>query len=176
MLPCGFDGSFLCLSHEVFEFGEHLFDRIEIGTVGREEQEPCSGTLDDLPDRVALVAAEVVHDDNVAGVEASEQDLLDIALEALAVDRPVKHARCRDPVASKGSQERHGLPVAMRDVGHQPLPFQAPAPDGGHVGLGPGFVDKDQPRRINPALVFLPPAAASGDVRSFLFAGVVCFF
>ena len=81
MLPCGFDGSFLCLSHEVFEFGEHLFDRIEIGTVGREEQEPCSGTLDDLPDRVALVAAEVVHDDNVAGVEASEQDLLDIALK-----------------------------------------------------------------------------------------------
>jgi hypothetical protein len=106
VLPCGFDGSFLCLSHEVFEFGEHLFDRIEIGTVGREEQEPCSGTLDDLPDRVALVTAEVVHDDNVAGVEASEQDLLDIALEALAVDRPVKHAGCRDPIASKGSQER----------------------------------------------------------------------
>jgi len=46
----------------------------------------------------------------------------------------------------------------------------------GHVGLGPGLVDKDQPFGIKPALVFLPSLAPAGDVGAILLAGVQALF
>jgi hypothetical protein len=41
----------------------------------------------------------------------------------------------------------------------------------GHVSLGPGFVDENQPTRIYPALVLAPLLAAPADVRLILLAG-----
>jgi hypothetical protein len=46
----------------------------------------------------------------------------------------------------------------------------------GHVGLGPGLVDKDQARGIKPPLIFFPLRAPPGDVRPILLAGVQAFF
>lgn len=39
-------------------------------------------------DRFALVTAEVIHDHDVAGAQRRDQDLFDIDLEDLAIDRP----------------------------------------------------------------------------------------
>jgi hypothetical protein len=52
----------------VLELGEELFDRIEVGRVFRQKQQPCAGGADRLAHRLALVAAEVVEDDDVAGL------------------------------------------------------------------------------------------------------------
>ena len=41
---------------------------------------------------MALMVAEVVHDDNVAGAEGGNQELFDVSAEAGAVDRPVDDA------------------------------------------------------------------------------------
>jgi hypothetical protein len=46
----------------------------------------------------------------------------------------------------------------------------------GHIGLGPGLVDKDQPFGVKPALVFLPLLAPAGDIGTILFAGVQALF
>jgi hypothetical protein len=46
----------------------------------------------------------------------------------------------------------------------------------GHVGLGPGFVDKDQPFGVKPALVFPPSLAPAGNVGAVLFAGAQALF
>jgi hypothetical protein len=46
----------------------------------------------------------------------------------------------------------------------------------GHVGLGPGLVDKDQAFGVKPALVCLPPLAPAGDVGAVLFAGMQALF
>jgi len=46
----------------------------------------------------------------------------------------------------------------------------------GHVGLRPGFVDKDQAFGRKSALVFLPPLAPAGDVGAILLAGVQALF
>jgi hypothetical protein len=46
----------------------------------------------------------------------------------------------------------------------------------GHVGFGPGLVDKDQPFGIKSALVFLPSLAPAGDVGAILLAGVQALF
>lgn len=41
-----------------------------------------------------------------------------------------------------------------------------------HVGLGPGFVDEDQLRRIKPGLAHTPCDAGFGDVGPILLGGV----
>jgi len=46
------------------------------------------------------VAAKVVHDDNVTWGERGYEELLDIGEEELAIDRPVEHAGCVDPIVT----------------------------------------------------------------------------
>lgn len=88
------------MAHPVPYLGEGLFDRIGVGGVGWQEPEPCAGGFDALADSRGLVAAEIVHDDNVAGLEGGHQLLLDISAQALAIDRPVEDTRRGEPVAA----------------------------------------------------------------------------
>lgn len=53
----------------------------------------------------------------------------------------------------------------------KPAAFGCPATQGSHVGLGPGFVDEDQPLGVNPALVLFPLFAPSCDLGTELFGG-----
>lgn len=46
-----------------------------------------------------LDGAGIVHDDNVGGFEDRHELLLDPGAQAPAIDRPVEHARRREPVA-----------------------------------------------------------------------------
>ena len=56
-------------AQDVFELGEGLFDRVEIGPVGREKPKFGSGGFNRDFDGGALVSAEVVHDHDVAGAQ-----------------------------------------------------------------------------------------------------------
>jgi hypothetical protein len=44
--PGALDGSFGCFSQQMFELGEDLFDRVEIGAIGRQEEQPCACSPD----------------------------------------------------------------------------------------------------------------------------------
>jgi hypothetical protein len=58
------------------------------------------------------VAAEIVHDDDVAGLQGGDEDLLDIGSEALAVDRAIENPWSLDPVVAQGGQDQNAmLPV-----------------------------------------------------------------
>src|SRR3546814_14897181 len=78
----------------------------------------------DLP---GLVAAEIVHDDDIARLEAGDQLLANIGQEAFAVDRTVEDARRGEPIAAQGAQEGHGAPVAVRGEAANPLASWPPA-------------------------------------------------
>lgn len=43
----------------------NLLDRLEIGTVGRQEEEACRGSPDRGADSLSLVAAKIVHHSDV---------------------------------------------------------------------------------------------------------------
>ena len=60
------------------------------------------------------MATEIVHDDNVAGPKGRDEDLLDVDLKALAVDRPLEKPLGIDPVVTQCCQERRCLPVTVR--------------------------------------------------------------
>jgi hypothetical protein len=57
---------------------EGVLDRIELGAVGREVEQARARILDRRTDAQALVAAEVVHDDDVAWLQLGNQHLIDI--------------------------------------------------------------------------------------------------
>ena len=98
------------------------------------------------------MAAEIVHDDDVAGFEDRNELLFDIGAEAFAVDRAVEDARGREPVAAQGAEEGQRPPVAVRREAPQAITLRPPSAQRGHVGLDPGLVDEDQTPRIEIGL------------------------
>lgn len=164
------------LPEPVLELGEDLLDRVEVRAVGRQEEAVGADGADRLPDSFALVAAEVVEDDDIAGPEGGSQELLHIGAEALAVDRSVEDAGRVDPIDPEGSEEGERAPAAMRRLADQAFAARPPAPERGHIGLGPGLVDEDEPPRVDRRLPGAPSGAAARDVGAVLFTGERGFF
>ena len=95
-------------------FGEHLLDRVEVGRVfGQQEQ--CGTVATDGPAHgLALVAARIVHDDDVAGLESRDESVVDVTLEVGAGDRPVEQPSGGAAIMTKCCREGHGFPSAPR--------------------------------------------------------------
>lgn len=174
--PCCLCGSLCGFAHEVFELGEDLLDGVQVGAVGRQEQQSCANAADCGADGRPFVAAQIVHDDDVARRECGHEELLDILKEAGRVDRLVENARGIDPVAAQGCKKRHRFPMAVRHLGVEPLSLGCPATQGCHVGLGPRLVDEDEPPGIKPPLELLPLPTPPGDLRPQLLGGQDAFF
>ncbi len=175
-LADGFGGSARGLTQQVLELGEHLLDRIEIWGVFGQEERLGAGATDGLAHGFALVTTQIVHDDDVAGLERRDEGVLDVALEAGAVDRAVEQPRGVDAIMAQRGQERHGLPSAPRHLGLEPVAPRRPSPERRHVGLGPRLVDEDQALRIDALAILDPLRPSSPDVEAILFAGQHGFF
>src|SRR5277367_3744469 len=57
------------------------------------------------------------------------------------------------------------LPCGTLSTSRSPLAAQA-----GHIGLGPGFIDEDQPPRVDEPLIGSPSFAVATYVRAILLA------
>jgi len=105
-MPQLVDGPDGLCAKQGFELGEGHFDGVEIGAVGRQEEDPCSSVADELFHERALVSGQVVHDDDIALVQGWSQMGLDIGLEDRPVDRRVddeggsESCRCLVPAFS----------------------------------------------------------------------------
>jgi hypothetical protein len=82
------------------------------------------------------VAAEIVNDDDVAGLERGDEELLDVGQEAFAVDWSIDDTRSIDTVPAQRGKEGQCSPAAMRNLGDQALASQRAAVGSRHVGLG----------------------------------------
>lgn len=169
-------GSFSGLSEQMFEFGEHLLDGVQVGGVGRQEDQLGACLADGAAYLGPFVAAQIVHHDDIAGLKGRTQNLLHPCNHALAVDRLIEHERRIDPIVTQRGDECHRTPVTVRNLGMQPLAHRCPAAQRGHVGFGPGLINKNQPPGIKPPLILLPLRASPGDLRAKLFGGKHAFF
>src|SRR5215204_6140537 len=146
------------------------------GEIFWQEDQLGAGRADELAYGFALVAAEIVHDDDVARLQGGDEDPLDVSSEVFAVDWAIEDPWSVNPVMAQGGQESRGLPVAVWDLGVESLATLRPSPQRRHVGLGPGLVDEDQTLRRNPALILAPLRPPPRDVRTIAFAGDDAFF
>lgn len=60
------------------------------GEYFRQEKKLCSCSADELSHSFALVTAQIVQDHDIAGTKGWDKDLLNINLEAFAIDRALK--------------------------------------------------------------------------------------
>ena len=134
------------------------------------------GAADGAPDCGSFVAAEIVHDHDLPGLERGDEKLFDIGSEAWAIDRPVEDAGRVDPVRAQGREEGQRPPVAVRHRGDQPLSQRCAPVRARHVRLDPGLVDEDEPFRVNLGLMPLPARALARHVGAALLAGAQAFF
>jgi hypothetical protein len=111
----------------MLEFGEEWLDRVQVGRIFGKEQQLCSCCTDGLANRLALVRAQIVHDDDIARLQGRDQFGFHIGPEALAVDRAIEDPGRFNPVMTQGSDEGLGLPMAVRNDGLDPLATLAPA-------------------------------------------------
>lgn len=117
------------------------------------------------------MAAEIVGDDNTARFERRDQGLLNPRCKTLAIDRAVEDAGRNDAVVAQTGNEGQRFPMSVRYFVDERLTFRVPAMGAGHIGFGPGFVDKDHAPEVYLALDPAPAGSAARDVGPILFFG-----
>lgn len=114
---------------------------------------------------------EIVHYDDVSGMENGDEHFLDIEPEPLAVDRTVDQPRRVNAISPKRCDECHRVPVAERGLLFQPMSACSPSSERRHVGLDPGFIDENKPIRVDPVPRGDPLATPTRHVRAILLDG-----
>jgi len=109
-------------------------------------------------------------------MQCRTEDLPDIGLEDFRVGGSINSHAGRRTVQSDGTDHGGGLPVTVGSAGMDTLSFGSPATQTRQVGLGTGFVQKDQPGRVKTCLPTPPEPARPGDVRTILLTGAECLF
>ena len=122
------------------------------------------------------MAAEIVHDDDVARLQRWQQDLFDIGAEAFPVDRPIEQAGSCEAVVPQRAEEGHRAPVAMWCEAAKASSFRCPSAQWNHVGLDPGLVDEDQTLWIKAGLPRSPAPSPASNVRASLLKSEQSFF
>jgi hypothetical protein len=128
---------------ERLQFGERLFDRIEVGTVGRQESDVRADGFNRGADLRLLVHHEVIEDDDIAGAERRHQDLFDVGEKAHIVDRAIEDRRGADPFDRQRGDHRRRLPMTAGGVVVKPGAPRTATVAAQEIGGDAALVQKD---------------------------------
>ena len=159
-----------------FEFGEEVFDGVEVRRIGRQEDDLRTARGDGFTHPGHFVAAEVVGYHDIARLQGRTQHFLDVVKEGLAVHRAVQEPGSLDPVRAQGGDEGVGVPVTMGGVVHAALALGSPAVAPGHAGGHAGLIKKNELLAALLLLSLSPLLSGQAHVFSFLLAGAQSFF
>ena len=175
-VPKAVTGAFADLSEQRFEFGEGLLDRIEVGAVGWQVEQPGLPAFDGLRKAGDLVAGQIVHDDNIARPQRRGENLFDISPEDVTVHGAIEDIRGGDAGGAQTGDKSGGFPVTVGHRGQQAQTSGASARAPGHVGCRRGLVEEHQMLRVESGLAPDEGVAGLGHVTTLLLSGVQAFF
>ena len=159
-----------------FEFGESLFNGIEVGTVRRQVADANPSSRKQLADVMDFVGGEVVEDERVARAQLRTEHLLKISRENLGIDGAFDQKGSFDAFMAQGRNEGGTLPVAVRDGTETTLAHRAATMVAGHLGVQAGFINKHQLADIPAGLLPSPKPPGGFNVRPILLGGARRFF
>jgi len=160
----------------VFNFAPHLLYRIKVRGIGRQEENLCAPLSDQAKSGLAFVRGQVVHNNQVPRPQEGGQYLLDIDAEDFRVRRAFDgHAGSRT-IHPHGPNDGGAVPVPVRSAAMDALAASSPPAQPGHIGLGAGLIQKDQPRRVERPLPSPPAPPRPDNVGPVLFAGAERLF
>src|SRR5271157_4481028 len=163
-------------SAPMLELGEDLLDRVQVRRIFRQEEKLRSGLSDGAAHSLAAMTAEIVHDNDFAGIERRNQALPDPGEKDRAVDRAVEETRRCDAIVAQRRYEGHGFPALEGRLADHSAAARSPASKRRHVGLGPGFINENQALGIDAVLIGAPLLAPALNVFAILFLGGCGFF
>lgn len=126
------------------EFSESHFDWIQVGAIGRQEEEPGTAFSEDSLCLFAFVAREIVENDDVAGTERRRKLGFDIGLENVPVHRRVDDPWSGQSITTERCDEGLGFPVSERRHGFQALATPGSSAQPCHFGRRCRFINKDK--------------------------------
>ena len=168
----GGDGTGLERAQLLFDLCPALFDGVKVRRVGRQVTKRGSGLFDEFAYAVHFVRSEVVHDDQLTGLQLGTQDVFEISPEDIAVSG--RFDRHRSHPSGNTDRSQHG---------------QCPPPSGGnsffdaravqrtsvtprHFRGDAALVNEDELRRIDLSGFLLPELALRSDSLAVLLSGV----
>jgi hypothetical protein len=163
-------------AEERLQFGKRELDRIEVGTIGRQEPDEGSHGFDRRPDSGLFMRGQIIEHDHVAALERGHEDLFDIGQKTLVVDGPIEDGRCADPIDAQGRDHRRRLPMTARRVIVEAHAARTPTVTTQQVGRNPTLVEEDVLTGVVQRLRVPPPTALRRHVSTSLFVGVYGFF
>ena len=164
---------------EGFQLGERHLDGVQVGRIGRQEDEVVALCAQKFDGARGFVGGEVVGNDDLAGPEGRGQIVLDVGFETVAVHRAIEHPGRHDAVATKACNEGLSMPVAEGGMVDQALADRGPARGLHEVGLEARLVNENQPFQHVGKLWLAclnPDPLSLSHVGAQLFAGEQCFF
>src|SRR5664279_3909309 len=106
-----------CFRTKPFSFAKTcLLDRIEVGRIFRQEDEPGADVADGLSSGLSFVGAEIVEDHHISRLERGDEELFNVGCEALAIDRTVEQAGRVDAIVPESGEKGRRFPMAMRNL------------------------------------------------------------
>ena len=175
-LPEGVDAARGGLTKQRFEFGEELFDGVQVGRIWRQIEQRGLRRRDGFFHASHLVAAEVVEDHDVPGLQGGAQKLPHPGQEQFAIHRAVGDQGSRQLIVPQTSDKGGRLPITIRGRSDASLSSGRSAIASRHVCGGPGFIDEHQFSYVQVRLSRAPGAPRHLHVRALLLAGVQSFF
>ena len=130
------------------EFREGHFDRVEIRTAGRQEQEVAAMGLEHPRGGIAVVGGQVVEDDHGPWVQFRDRNLFDAAIEGIPIQGSGDHPGCHDPIAGQACDQGPVCPIAETARAFEPFTTWTAPVFAGHPGVGARLIQKDQPLRL----------------------------
>jgi len=112
-IPQGVNGALGSCAQKRFKFGKGHFDGVEVGTVGREIEQPAASSFDGLADTIGFVSRQVIHDDSITRTERRHENLFDVGQECRTVHRAVEDHRCRHAGKPERACKGRGFPVSV---------------------------------------------------------------
>lgn len=163
------------------EFREGQLDGIEIGRIGRQEQQPGALACDGFTDVLAFVRGEIVEHDDVPFAEGRGELGFDVRFEDVRVHGAIDDPWRGQAIAAQSGDEGHGFPMPVGDAGDQPPTFGAAPSEAGHLGREPRFVNEHQVPDLlgmgaKPSLTPAPDRPRRLYVRAAPFVCVCRFF
>ena len=164
------------LTKQRFEFGEELFDGVQVGRIGRQIEQRGLRRNNGFFHSGHLVAAEIVEDHDVPGLQCGAQKLSHPGQEQFAIHGPVRDHGSGQLIVPQTSDKGGRLPIAIGSRSDASLPSGRAAIAPRHVCRGPGFIDEHELSYVHVRLCRVPGAPRHLHVLALLLAGVQSFF
>ena len=159
-----------------FEFGESLFNGIEIGAVRRQVADANPSSREQPTDILDFMGGEVVEDERVALAQLWTEHLLQINRKNLGIDGAFDQKGSFDAFMAQGRNKGGALPVAVRDGTDTTLAHRTATMVAGHLGVQASFINKHQLPDIPARLLPAPKPPGGFNVRPILPGGARRFF